>query len=106
MPFKAHERAEKYAALRALTIPLGFIAGYAGGVAGSNDFAIDDGGKRRFVRSLIVLGNIIPNRRRWRVTTAACSHTCVTSPWIGRSRLTPLRSRELSETAMSRLPRT
>jgi hypothetical protein len=61
MPFEAHERADKYAALKALTIPLGFIAGYAGGVAGSNDFAIDDGGKRRFVRSLIVLGNIIPN---------------------------------------------
>lgn len=61
MPFKAHERGEKYAALKALTIPLGFIAGYAGGVAGSNDFAIDDGGKHRFVRSLIVLGNIIPN---------------------------------------------
>jgi hypothetical protein len=61
MPFEAHERAEKYASLKALTLPLGFIAGYAGGVAGSNDFAIEDGGKPRFVRSLIVLGNIIPN---------------------------------------------
>jgi hypothetical protein len=61
MPFKGHERAEKSSDLRALTIPLGFICGYAGGVAGSNDFAIEDNGQQRFVRSLIVLGNIIPN---------------------------------------------
>jgi hypothetical protein len=61
MPFKGHERGEKNTDLRALTIPLGFICGYAGGVAGSNDFAIDDSGQQRFVRSLIVLGNIIPN---------------------------------------------
>jgi len=60
MPFKAAERADKTAALEAITMPLGFMVGYAYAVAGSNDFCIDDHGTNRFVRSLIVLGNIIP----------------------------------------------
>jgi hypothetical protein len=70
MPWNAATREEQAEALRALTIPLGYISGYAGGVAGSNAFAVevDDaarvsverGGEPRFVRALIILGNLIP----------------------------------------------
>ena len=61
MPWKGSERADKMAELKAVTLPLGFICGYAHGVAGSNDFAIEQAGIKRFVRSLIVMGNIVPN---------------------------------------------
>lgn len=55
MPFR-YERVERMAELRALTEPLGLLCGYAGGVSGSNEFAVEG----RFVRSLVVLGGILP----------------------------------------------
>jgi len=70
MPWGPATREEQAEALRGITIPLGYISGYAGGVAGSNAFAveIDDavrvsgqrGGEPRFVRALVILGNLIP----------------------------------------------
>jgi hypothetical protein len=61
MPFRSHERTEKMTALKDLTVPLGFIAGYAFAVAGSNEFSVEERGLRRFVRALVVLGNPVPN---------------------------------------------
>lgn len=65
MPFH-RPREPKIEQLKALTLPLGIIAGYAGGVSGSNDFQVDG----RFVRSCIVMGSTQPNlgdiARRWR----------------------------------------
>jgi hypothetical protein len=47
--------------LNSLTRAQGLIAGWAYGVAGSNDFAVEHEGTRRFLRSAIVLGNPVPN---------------------------------------------
>lgn len=65
MPWGPATREEQAKALRALTIPLGYISGYAGGVAGSNAFAVETedtmrAGGPRFVRALVILGNLVP----------------------------------------------
>ena len=64
MPFTT-DRVAKVAALKLATERHGFIAGYAYGVAGSNEFFVMDGGAKRFVRSVIILGNPIPNLREF-----------------------------------------
>lgn len=60
LPFTV-DRVGKVAALKGVTEPLGFIAGYAYGVAGSNEFYTMEGSQKRFVRSAIVMGNPVPN---------------------------------------------
>jgi hypothetical protein len=60
MPFKSSERVQKMTDLKAITTPMGFMVGYAYAVAGSNDFCVTENGVKRFVRSLIVAGNIVP----------------------------------------------
>lgn len=54
------QRNDRMAELRAITEPHGFLVAYAGGVSGSNEFCVLDRGIRRFCRSFILLGNIIP----------------------------------------------
>lgn len=60
MPFRSN-RAKRMRELRLLTEPLGYISGYAYGVAGSNEFSVEVAGGRAFVRALIVLGACVPN---------------------------------------------
>ncbi len=61
MPWRRGRRDECFDELRALCEPIGVLPGYAGGVAGSNVFVADpNASPPRFVRSLIVLGNILP----------------------------------------------
>ncbi len=60
MPFST-DRAERFRRLHELTRPHHYLAGYAGGVMGSNDFCdVLTDGRRRFIRSLIVVQPIPP----------------------------------------------
>lgn len=61
MPIQGQDREERIEALKQLTLPYGFISHYAYAVSGLNTFSIEENGVKRFVRSLIVLGNVIPN---------------------------------------------
>lgn len=61
MPWKGAKRAEMMEELRSYTMPQGWLAGYSGAVSGSNEYSVIEDGKRRFCRSEIVLGNVIPN---------------------------------------------
>lgn len=78
-PFKTR-RGDKMQDLRRITEPFGYIGGYAWGVAGSNFFSVESNGQVRFVRSLILLGNIIPDltalARDYRGAYAGWEHTC------------------------------
>jgi hypothetical protein len=60
MPFDGG-RHRKTAGLRELTLPLGFLAGYIGALSGSNDFSVVEDGVTRFTRSVVILGNPVPN---------------------------------------------
>ncbi len=51
----------RFRELSELTRPHGFVAGYAYGSSGLNIFGEEQDGVFRFVRSLIVLGNPVPN---------------------------------------------
>lgn len=64
MPFR-RDREQKMADLRALTEPLGYVTGYAFGIAGTNAFHVDDEGETRFLRSLIILGIAVPDLREF-----------------------------------------
>ncbi len=59
MPFRG-DRAAKFRRLHELTGPHGYMAGYAHGVAGSNDYCVVDDGRRRFIRSIVVIQSV-PN---------------------------------------------
>ncbi len=60
MPWLRGKRDDCFEELRKLCEPFGVLPGYAGGVAGSNAFVATLDGVTRFVRSLVVLGNILP----------------------------------------------
>ncbi|MBX3125547.1 MAG: hypothetical protein KF718_02480 [Polyangiaceae bacterium] len=61
MPWPRGRREECFAELRTACEPFGVLPGYAHGVSGSNAFVANPGElPARFVRSLIVLGNIQP----------------------------------------------
>lgn len=60
MPWSG-DRRERFRELSELTRPHGFVAGYAYGSSGLNIFGEEQDGAFRFVRSLIVLGNPVPN---------------------------------------------
>lgn len=59
MPFST-ERSQRMEELRALTLPHGVLCAYAGGVSGSNAFCVEEGAVKRFSRSFVMLGGIIP----------------------------------------------
>ena len=60
MPWSGDRRL-KFEELAELTKPLGFVSGYAYGTSGLNIFGETQNGTFRFVRSLIIMGNPIPN---------------------------------------------
>lgn len=60
MPWSG-DRRDRFHELSELTRPLGFVAGYAYGSSGLNIFGEKQNGVFRFVRTLVVLGNPVPN---------------------------------------------
>jgi hypothetical protein len=69
MPWPQGVRDERAEGLRDLSVPRGYISGYAGSVSGSNGFSVEleadlavdrSAPVTRFVRALVVLGNLIP----------------------------------------------
>lgn len=59
-PFSSSARSKKKEALREPTLKHHYLAGYSRAVEGSNDFGIEQDGRFRFVRSLVVLGSMLP----------------------------------------------
>ena len=60
MPWSG-DRRDRFRELSELTRQHGFVAGYAYGSSGLNIFGVEQDSLFRFVRSLIVLGNPVPN---------------------------------------------
>jgi hypothetical protein len=59
-PFSQSARSQKKEDLRRLTLEHHYLSGYSRAVEGSNDFGVEENGRFRFVRSLVVLGSLLP----------------------------------------------